>query len=91
MRAMKLAIGQKLAARLLLAVWGLAAAGGLLAMPAAARADDEGPPPHDARLDGYTQDVTIKGGVAGTYLALIVIAGLPIGVMFMDAKRSHLD
>jgi hypothetical protein len=82
---------QKWAKRLLLAMWALAAAGGMLGMPTPARADDEGPPPHDARLDGYAQDVTVKGGSAGTYLALIIVIGLPIGVMFMDAKRSHLD
>ena len=63
-----------------------------LALPAAARADDDAIPDHDARLDGYDKTMIIDaGGTSSTYifLALLSIAG--IGVLFISSKRTHLD
>ena len=48
----------------------------------------------DARLEGYGNgvDVTLEGGgTALTWLLLIFLAAVTVGVMFKDAKRSHLD
>lgn len=59
--------------------------------PLAARAADDDPKP-DARLEGYPSPVALNEGGAGmTWFFLIVLAGVSCGVMFMNAKRSHLD
>jgi hypothetical protein len=48
--------------------------------------------PYDARLEGYPQNVTLDGGgTALSWLLLIILAALCIGVMFKNANRSHLD
>jgi hypothetical protein len=57
----------------------------------AASSDDEEVHP-DARLEGYKEPVILKeGGVAGTVLFMLVLMGITFGVMFINAKRSHLD
>jgi hypothetical protein len=53
-------------------------------------ADDEVKP--DARLEGYPTQVALNEGGAGmTWAFLMVLGALTCGVMFMNAKRSHLD
>lgn len=79
------------AVRSVLAAW-LVVTALALACPATARAaGDEDEPKHDARLDGYEASVTIDGGSTLAYMCLIVVAAAAVGVMFIDAKRSHLD
>jgi hypothetical protein len=63
----------------------------LAAAPTRALADDE-PEIYDARLEGYAQKVQLDAGsTALTWLVLIVLGVLTVGVLFKDAKRSHLD
>jgi hypothetical protein len=46
----------------------------------------------DARLEGYTSNVTLEGGSAAlTWVLFIVLALLALGALFKDAKRTHLD
>jgi hypothetical protein len=67
----------------------------VLATPCVSLAQDEDAPKFDARLEGYGegQNMALKdaGGTAVTWLLLIVLAGLCLGVMFMHSKRTHLD
>jgi hypothetical protein len=72
----------------------LALAASVIATTAPARAassdDDEVHP--DARLEGYKEPVILKeGGTAATTLFMLVLLGITFGVMFINAKRSHLD
>ena len=63
----------------------------ILAAPAIALADDSTPQP-DARLLGYKGNVALT--VGGTELAWFALIGLGIvcvGVLFLSAKRTHLD
>lgn len=65
---------------------------GVLAFPAAARAADEEEILHDARTEGYTGKVQIdKGTTALVWLAFIGLSLVSLGVLFKDAKRTHLD
>jgi hypothetical protein len=53
---------------------------------------DEAPPVYDARLEGYKVNVQLdSGSTALTWLLLIALGVLCLGVLFKDAKRSHLD
>jgi hypothetical protein len=53
-------------------------------------ADDTVTP--DARLEGYPGNVALNdGGIGMTVTFLVVLAFITIGVMFINAKRSHLD
>ncbi len=64
----------------------------MVAAPSLSRADDDGPPAHDARLDGYAQNTVLdSGGTAFTYIVLCVVGGIGLGVLFISGKRSHLD
>jgi len=61
-----------------------------LMAPLIALADEEKNP--DARLEGYNGNVALgDGGIGMTVTFLIVLSLLTIGVMFINAKRSHLD
>jgi hypothetical protein len=74
-------------------LFAFAAAMALLAsMPLSALADDQ-TPVIDGRLQGYgTQPVVLDaGGTALTYLLLVGLGVLCIGVMLKNAKRTHLD
>jgi hypothetical protein len=55
-----------------------------------AASDDEVYP--DARLEGYSTSVFLKeGGIAGSVVVLVLLTAITMGVMFINAKRSHLD
>jgi len=54
---------------------------------------DEDAQPLDARLLGYKEgNAALKdaSGSALTWLLCIVLAGVCVGVMFINSKRSHL-
>jgi hypothetical protein len=78
--------------RLLMWTYGLI---GLLVMPALALAQRRGEPEeeiYDARLLGYEQRVALEdSSTALTWLLLIFLAVLALGVLFKDARRTHLD
>lgn len=59
--------------------------------PATARAQDDEDVFPDARLSGYAEEVAIEGGSVTTWFLFIGLAIVGLGVMFKDAKRSHLD
>ena len=59
--------------------------------PSAALAQEE-EAPRDARLEGYDSKVYLDGeSQALTYILLIALGGLTFGVMFKNARRTHLD
>jgi hypothetical protein len=57
--------------------------------------NDEDAPTIDARLDGYKDGSNMglkdASGAGLTWLLLIVLAAMCVGVMFINSKRSHLD
>ncbi|HEY7089369.1 MAG TPA: hypothetical protein VH518_14830 [Tepidisphaeraceae bacterium] len=64
------------------------------------RAQDASDKIYDARLEGYTEGaqnsnsltVTLESSsTALMWLLLVVMAGICVGVMFKNAKRTHLD
>jgi len=61
-------------------------------LPAAALAQDEGAK-NDARLEGYEARVQFESGdnTALTWILLVFLAMVSMGVMFKNAKRTHLD
>jgi hypothetical protein len=70
----------------------------LVGLPSIARAssssDDEDQVQIDGRLDGYKEgNMALKdaGGSGLTWLLLVVLGAMCVGVMFMNSKRSHLD
>ena len=68
------------------------AAVSVLHAPLAALAQDEESKIYDARLEGYGSSVTLDSGGSGlTWLLLIVLAALCLGVLFKSSGRSHLD
>ena len=54
-----------------------------------------GEPEHDvvdARLEGYTTNVTIEGSSTGlSWVLLVVLGAIMFAGLFKDAKRTHLD
>jgi hypothetical protein len=61
-----------------------------LLMPLVALADEK--KIYDARLEGYENNVTLDAGGTGlTWLLLVVLGVLCIGVLFKSGKRTHLD
>ena len=54
--------------------------------------DDENSKIYDARLEGYPGNVTLESSsTALLWLLLIVLAAACVGVMFKNARRTHLD
>jgi hypothetical protein len=63
----------------------------VLCSPLSVLAQDE-PKIYDARLEGYENNYTLDAGGTGlTWLLLVVLGALCIGVLFKSAKRTHLD
>lgn len=68
----------------------LIAAAGSLMLSAHAFADET--KIYDARLEGYENSYTLDSGGTGlTWLLLVVLGAICIGVMFKSGNRSHLD
>jgi hypothetical protein len=64
----------------------------VLSSPLLALAQDEETKIYDARLEGYGGNMTLDAGGSGlTWLLLIVLAALCLGVLFKSSGRSHLD
>ena len=58
---------------------------------ASSSSDDE-PEIYDARLLGYDKTVQLdSGSTALSWVLLIVLGVVTLGVLFKDAKRTHLD
>jgi hypothetical protein len=48
--------------------------------------------PYDGRLEGYGKQVTLDGGsTALAWLLLILLGAICLGVLFKNARRTHLD
>lgn len=45
----------------------------------------------DARLEGYSRNVTLNGGTALIWMLFIFLGAVCVIGLFKDAKRSHLD
>jgi hypothetical protein len=56
-----------------------------------ARAQDEDEQVVDARLQGYPVKVDVQGTTALTWLLLVTLGIVTLGVLFKDSRRSHLD
>ena len=62
------------------------------ATTALARSEEQEPDPVDARLEGYPTNVSLPESSSGlTWVAFIFLGVVGAGVLFKDAKRSHLD
>lgn len=71
-----------------LAVW----AGTLSVASPAARASAEDVEHYDARVQGYSPTVEAKSSsTGGAWMLLATMGAACVAVMFMDAKRTHLD
>jgi hypothetical protein len=76
--------------------WMLAAALALVLVASApvhaSSSDDEESTPPDARLSGYDKNVVLDSSTTAlTWVLLIVLTIVTLGVLFKDAKRTHLD
>jgi hypothetical protein len=65
----------------------------VLGAPMAAMAQDEEEDKiYDARLEGYSANVTLDSrSTALSWMLLMALAAVCVGVMFKSANRSHLD
>ena len=62
------------------------------ATPALARSNEPDREVVDARLEGYSTNVSLPPGSSGlTWVTLVVLGVICCGGLFKDAKRSHLD
>jgi len=75
----------------ILCLWACTALAALL-LPATALGQEEDVK-NDARLEGYPTKVSLESGdsTALTWLLLVFLAMVALGVMFKNAKRTHLD
>jgi hypothetical protein len=65
---------------------------GIVICPASLFAQDEESKIYDARLEGYGSNVTLENSsTALMWLLLFVLAAMCVGVMFKNARRTHLD
>lgn len=68
------------------------AAAGVVFCPTMLLAQDDESKIYDARLEGYGSNVTLENSsTALMWLLLVVLAAICVGVMFKNAKRTHLD
>jgi hypothetical protein len=64
----------------------------IAAHPLVALAQEEEDKIYDARLEGYPGRVTLDSwSTALMWLLLVVLGAICIGVMFKNARRTHLD
>ncbi|HEY1629490.1 MAG TPA: hypothetical protein VGF52_06505 [Tepidisphaeraceae bacterium] len=64
----------------------------MLMCPAMLLAQEEDSKLYDARLENYGSNVTLENSsTALLWLLLIVLGAVCVGVMFKNAKRTHLD
>jgi hypothetical protein len=65
----------------------------LLLTPHTARAAaDDDDKIYDGRVEGYSSKMTVEpGSTALMWMLLIVMGGATVGVMFKNARRTHLD
>jgi hypothetical protein len=72
--------------------WSCAIATSLLLPAAALAAPDKPTGVLDMRLEGYASGVTIEtASPAVTWILLVALGAVCIGVLFKDAHRTHLD
>jgi hypothetical protein len=70
----------------------LSSAVALTPTTAQAKSSDDETPSTEARLEGYQGGAKLDpSGTALTWLLLVVLGAICIGVMFINPKRSHLD
>jgi cytochrome c-type biogenesis protein CcmH/NrfF len=68
------------------------AAMSFLMFPAMLLAQEEDSKIYDARLENYGANVTLENSsTALLWLLLVVLGAVCVGVMFKNAKRTHLD
>ena len=66
--------------------------GGALPLVALAQDQPKTIAPYDGRLEGYGKQVTLDtGSTALTWMLLIFLGLICLGVLFKNARRSHLD
>jgi len=65
----------------------------VVSLPAfAARGEDDDEGPKDARVMGYEKDYKpATSNIMLVILVWVVVVGAGVGVMFKNAKRTHLD
>ena len=64
----------------------------VLSAPLRVLAQEENSKVYDARLEGYENKYTLDAGSTGlTWLLLVVLGAICIGVLFKSGKRTHLD
>ncbi len=61
-----------------------------LSLPTLVMAQDE-EARGDARLENYSQNVSIEGSTALSWILLMFLGVIGLGVMFKNAQRTHLD
>jgi len=61
-----------------------------LSLPTLVMAQDD-ETPGDARLENYSQNVSIEGSTALSWILLMFLGVIGLGVMFKNAQRTHLD
>lgn len=82
-------MGNRIAGRLVIALLSI-----LFVMPSVTMAarQQEQQEVYDARYEGYAADVNVKSpGTGGAYFLMALLGVICVGVMFKDARRTHLD
>jgi hypothetical protein len=70
----------------------LLAGASVLAFPASSLAQEPEEKIYDARLEGYGSNLTLENSsTALMWLLLVVLTAACVGVMFKNARRTHLD
>jgi hypothetical protein len=75
-----------------IAIAALALAPAMTTSTAMARSDEPEPDIVDARLEGYSGNMTLPASSNGlTWVLFVILAVVGCAGLFKDAKRSHLD